>query len=260
MGPWRAGQRRRRWAVTFTLRRPLRPPPPALTPSLLRDTATTTDILLQMALLGLTFHCWQQLSTCGTACPLPDTSTGPSSPACFWQEQPLAMALDLDPFSPAGSECRKESRSRSANIRNNSSAISTPATSSSCCESGLEGYLVLINPHLFTVKHSASGAQRSTELVCILEGHKELSHLTSHTSQPINFHSVALYLSLITPTLRLMSSVDYAYLKRGIIRVFETKQSLLLGDLSPRLSIPTAKNTSSVELSLLLFTSQGCTP
>lgn len=96
---------------------------------------------------------------------------------------------------------------------------------------------MLINPHLFTVKRGASGAQRFTELVCVLEGHKELSHLTSYTSQPIHFHSVALYLSLIT-TLRLMASLDYAYLKRGTIRVFETKQPLLWvicpqGSLSP---------------------------
>lgn len=42
--------------------------------------------------------------------------------------------------------------------------------------------------------------------------------------------------------------------------MFETKQPVLWAIFPPRLAVLTAKNTSPVELSLLLFTSQGCTP
>lgn len=191
--------------------------------SLLRDTSTTdtTSFWLAPTANGSVGVDLSPLATaehtCGTARPLPDTSTGPGSPARVRREQPLATALDLDPFNPAGSGGTKERGSRSASVQKNPSAISTPATSSSFCESGLEGYLVLINPHLLTVRHSASGAQRSTELVCILEGHKELSHLTSYTSQPIHFHSVALYLSLITPTLRLSNLLITLISKEGLL-------------------------------------------
>lgn len=103
----RAGQRRMRWAVTFTLRTPLRPLPPALPPSLPAQDTSTMDMTsfwlapaangsvgADLSLLATAEH------TCGPAHPLPDTSTGPSSPARVRQEQPLATALDLDPFNP----------------------------------------------------------------------------------------------------------------------------------------------------------------
>lgn len=104
---------------------------------------------LQMAAWGLTFHGVAAAEhTCGTACPLPDTSAQHALDV----SSPWLQLWTWSPSHPAGSGCRKESRS--GNTLKNSSAISTPATSSSFCESGLEGYLVLINPHLFTVKHS----------------------------------------------------------------------------------------------------------
>lgn len=101
--------------------------------------------------VGLTFHRVAAAEhTCGTAHALPDTSAQPA----LSESSPRPQLWTWIPSHPAGSGCRKESRSRSANTLKNSSAISTPARSSSFCGSGLEGYLVLINPHLFTVKHS----------------------------------------------------------------------------------------------------------
>lgn len=83
-------------------------------------------------------------------CPPRQQHRAQRHPHAFGESSPWTWI----PSHPAGSGCRKGTGNTSANILKNSSAISTPATSFSFCESGLERYLVLIKPHLFTVKHS----------------------------------------------------------------------------------------------------------
>lgn len=125
-------------------------------------------------------------------CPCPPRH---QRPARFEREQPPAAALDLDPFT----SCRlRVQKGKQEQICQHSKKLQCHFYASNILQLlwKWSGRVSGVNkPTSFHSKtQRGSGAHvRTTKLVCILEGHKELSHLTSRTSQPIHFHAVALH-------------------------------------------------------------------